>query len=314
MSLVGSTRWSSATGVANCPFHACGLRFIYHFSRAHHKVLLQTIPVERTIEQNILGKVRGTKGQPTDRGIHALTRDFSTLTREKCHASSRPDPHETRISRVTRIVAGRVGSGQEDFKISRVGSGRVRRFFKISRVGSGRDRRFSKSRGSSRVASRRLELLAGRVGSGRVKMSRNSHGSGRVSEILLIGSNLVENRNSIWGVCAPRHGMFCLTEAGHANWYHVVGGLRGEKPPLREVGPSEQPQRGLRRPLAQPRPPATLRKQSRPPQSQFFFALHLESYTTNYHITTSLRSSTGISPSQLPVWRGGAGPAHPRDA
>ena len=97
-----------------------------------------------------------TKDQPTDRGVHALTRDFSTLTREKCHGSSRPDPLETRISRVTRIVAGhvgsgRVGSGQEDFQISRVGSGRV----KTTR----------NSRGSGRVGSRRLEILTGRVGS-----------------------------------------------------------------------------------------------------------------------------------------------------
>ena len=56
----------------------------------------------------------------------------------------------TRISRVTRIVAGRVGSGQDDFKISRVGSGRV----KTSR----------KSRGWGRVGSRRLENLSRRVG------------------------------------------------------------------------------------------------------------------------------------------------------
>ena len=45
------------------------------------------------------------------------------MPREKCHGSSRPDPHETRISRVTRIVAGRVGLGQEDFKYH--GSGRM---------------------------------------------------------------------------------------------------------------------------------------------------------------------------------------------
>ena len=85
------------------------------------------------------------------------------------------------ISRVTRIVAGRVGSGQEHFKTSRVGSGRVgsggfqnlagrvvsgQEVFRISRVGSGRVRSFSKSRGSGRVGSRRLEILAGRVGSG----------------------------------------------------------------------------------------------------------------------------------------------------
>ena len=88
------------------------------------------------------GKVRGTKDQTTGRGIHALTRDFSTLThdfstltREKYHGSSQPDPHETRISRVTRIVARRVRSGQDVSKFSRVGSGRVG----SGRVGSGRD-------------------------------------------------------------------------------------------------------------------------------------------------------------------------------
>ena len=139
---------------------------------------------KRTEEHDILGKVRGTKDQPTDRGIHALTRDFSTLTREKCHGSSRPDPHENCISPVTRIVAGRVGSGrrigsgQEIFKISRVGSGRVRRFSKsrgLGRVGSGgfqnlpgrvgSGQEVFKSRGSGRVGSRRLEILTGRVGS-----------------------------------------------------------------------------------------------------------------------------------------------------
>ena len=108
--------------------------------------------------------------------------------------------------------------------------------------------------------------------------------------------------------------MYHVTEAGHTNWCHVVGWLRGERPPLREVGPPEQPQRGLRRSLAQRRPPATLRKQSRPPQTPFFVALHLESNTTNYHITTSLRSSTAISPSLLPVSGGRVAPVHPRDA
>ena len=134
------------------------MRFLSHFSRAHHKMLLQTIPVKRTREHDILGKVRGTKDQPTDRGIHALTRAFSTLTREKCHGSSRPDPREIYISRVTRIVAGRVGSGKEE----------------ISRVGSGRVRRFSKSRGSVRVGSGGFQDLAGRVGSGQdvLKFSR----------------------------------------------------------------------------------------------------------------------------------------------
>ena len=127
-------------------------------------------------------------------------------------------------------------------------------------------------------------------------------------------SNLVENRNSIWGVCPPRHGLFCVTEASHENLCHVVGWLRGEKPPLWEIGRPEQPQRGLRRSLAQRRPPATLRKQSRPPKTQFFDAQHLENCATNYYMVTSLRSSTAISPSLLPVSGGGVAPAHPRDA
>ena len=134
------------------------------------------------------------------------------------------------------------------------------------------------------------------------------------SEKNLSRSSLVENRNSIWGVCPPRQGLFCVTAAGHANWCHVVRRLRGEKSPLREVGPPEQPQRGLRRSVAQRRPPVTLRKQPRPPPTQFFVALHLGSYTTNYHMTTSLASSTAISPSLLPVSGGGVAPTHPRDA
>ena len=114
---------------------------------------------------DILEQVRGTKNQPTDLVIRALTREFSTLTREKCHGSSRPDPHETRISLVTRIVAGRVWSGGEDFKTSRVRSGRVRNISNLAgRVGSGQE----------------VFKLSG-VGSGRVKTSRNSHGSGHVS-------------------------------------------------------------------------------------------------------------------------------------
>ena len=43
------------------------------------------------------------------------------------------------------------------------------------------------------------------------------------SEKRLSRSNLVENRNSIWGVFPPRHGMFYVTEAGHANWCHAAG-------------------------------------------------------------------------------------------
>ena len=58
------------------------------------------------------------------------------------------DPHETCTSRVTRSVAGRVGSGRQAFQISWVGSGRV---------GSGRVRRFSKSHKSGRVGSSRVK-------------------------------------------------------------------------------------------------------------------------------------------------------------
>ena len=124
-------------------------------------MLLQTIPVEITIEHDIRGKVRGIKDQPTDRRIHASTRDFSTLTREKCHGSSRPDPHETRISRVTPFVAGRVESGQEDFKISQVGSGGFQNL-------TGRVKRFSKSRGSGWVGSGQDVSKSSPVGSGQL--------------------------------------------------------------------------------------------------------------------------------------------------
>ena len=112
---------------------------------------------ERTEEHDILGKVRETKDQATDRGIHALTDDFSILTREKCHGSSRPDPHETRISRGTRGVAGRVGSG-------RVGSGRV---------GSGGFQNLA-----GRVGSGGFQNLAGRVGSGQDVSKFSRVGSG----------------------------------------------------------------------------------------------------------------------------------------
>ena len=40
------------------------------------------------------------------------------------------------------------------------------------------------------------------------------------------------------GVRPPGRGMFHITEAGHANLCGVVACLRGEKPPLREVGPT----------------------------------------------------------------------------
>ena len=91
-------------------------------------IMLQTMPVKKTESTTSWEKYEGPRtNQPTK--VHiiqtCLTRDFSTLTREIHHWFSRPDPLETRTSRVTRSVAGRVGSGQHTLKISRVGSGRV---------------------------------------------------------------------------------------------------------------------------------------------------------------------------------------------
>ena len=62
---------------------------------------------------------------------------YGSLGPDIYHGPSRPDPHETRTSQATRSVVDRVGSGQQAFKISRVGWGLLRRY-KISRVGSGR--------------------------------------------------------------------------------------------------------------------------------------------------------------------------------
>ena len=76
--------------------------------------------------------------------------------------------HETRISQVTRIVAGRVGSGGFQNLAGRVGSGQdVFKSRGSGRVGSGGFQNLA-----GRVGSRRLEILAGRVGSGRVGSRR----------------------------------------------------------------------------------------------------------------------------------------------
>ena len=64
-------------------------------------------------------------------------------------------------------MAGLVGSDQQAFTISRVGSGGFQNL--AGRVGSGQ--KVLMYRGSDRGS--------GRVGSGRVKTSRNSRGSGR---------------------------------------------------------------------------------------------------------------------------------------
>ena len=117
-SLVGSTRGSSATGMAKCGFVGCGLS---HFSRAR-RIKAAKNAGRKNREHDILGKLRGTKDK-----------------------SNRPDPHETRTSRVTRSVAGRVGFGQQAFKSrgsGRVGSGgfqiNITGRVRPGRVGSGR--------------------------------------------------------------------------------------------------------------------------------------------------------------------------------
>ena len=147
-----------------CGCMGCALS---HFSRAHHKIL-QTMPVRKQRTRH-LGQSTRNQGprtnQPTKVLIsrHVLTRDFSTLTREIRHGSSRPDPHEIRTSRVTRSVASRVGSGRVGS--GRVWSGRVNSLSNVAgRVGSCQD--FSKSLGSGGVRSfKRFQNLSGRVGS-----------------------------------------------------------------------------------------------------------------------------------------------------
>ena len=90
-----------------------------------------------------------------------------SLTREIRHGASHLDPHGTRVSRVKPNAVGRVGSCQEVFEISRVGSARLSKISNLAgRVGSGQ--KLFKTRGSAQVGSRGSQNLAGQVGSGRV--------------------------------------------------------------------------------------------------------------------------------------------------
>ena len=104
--------------------------------------------------------------------------------------------------------------------------------------------------------------------------------------------------------------MFHVSEAGHATLCGVVGCFRGEKPPLREVGPPEQSQRDLRRPGTQPRPSATLKKKIKSVANPVF---HTSLPPKPLKHTTSRRSSIAVSPSLLPACGLGAAPARPRD-
>ena len=89
-----------------------------------------------------------------------------SLTREIRHGASHLDPHGTRVSRVKPNAVGRVGSCQEVYEISRVGSARLSKISNLAgRVGSGQ--KLFKTRGSAQVGSRGSQNLAGQVGSGR---------------------------------------------------------------------------------------------------------------------------------------------------
>ena len=58
--------------------------------------------------------------------------------------------------------------------------------------------------------------------------------------------------------------MFHVTEEGRTNLCGGVGSFRGEKMPLREVGPPERSHRDLRRPSAQSRPSVAPPKKAKP--------------------------------------------------
>ena len=90
------------------------------------------------------------------------------------------------------------------------------------------------------------------------------------------------------------------TEASHTNLSRVVD-FTGEIYHSRETGPPEQPQREVRRYLAQSRPSAAPKKITRPSQTQFFIHLCLVNHTSTDQVTTWLRKSIAVSLSLLPA-------------
>ena len=119
--------------------------------------------------------------------------------------------------------------------------------------------------------------------------------------LLFVSFNLGSLSNSTWHL--PE------TEASRATLSRVVGCFTGETHHSRETGPPEQPQREVRRPLAQSRPSAAPQKLTRPSQTQFFIPLCLANHTSTDQVTTSLISSIAVSLSLLPEWGFGAAPA-----
>ena len=125
----------------------------------------------RHFRENTWDKGPTNPNRPTYQRLYLWTRELPSLTREICYGTSRPDLHETCVSRVNRKVAGQVGSGQQLLKSrgsGRFGSGD----FQLSRVGSGRQ--FLKSRGSGQEA-----FKISRVGSGPVITPHFFRWSGR---------------------------------------------------------------------------------------------------------------------------------------
>ena len=151
-SLAGSTRWYSE-GAANCPCVWVAVS-LSCFARTPQNAAAKNTGIKNHRTRHP-GKSRTDKGpKPTDQGIHALARDFSTLIRDKCHpnqvvigrmknaARGSPGLWQVGSGRVGsggfQNLAGQVGPGQHASKISRVGPIRVWKFSNLAgRVGSG---------------------------------------------------------------------------------------------------------------------------------------------------------------------------------
>ena len=120
--------------------------------------------------------------------------------------------------------------------------------------------------------------------------------------LLFVLFNLGSLSNSTWHV--PE------TEASPANLSRVVDCFIGEIHHSRGTGSPEQPQREVRRPLAQSRPSAAPRKSYKAVANPIFhpFLPRKPHYSSTDQVTTSLRKSIAASPSLLPARGLGAAP------
>ena len=80
--------------------------------------------------------------------------------------------------------------------------------------------------------------------------------------------------------------MFHETEPSHANLSRVVDCFRGEIHHSRDAGPPGQPQREVRRPLAQSGPPAAPEFFTRPRHTQFCVHLYPPNHKRTNEVTT----------------------------